>query len=239
MATTHRIYYKRNMKTYTIHGNGQDSHIFKNLGIPDLINLTLPGHGDQKCIGEYSINRYADFVSSIIGQDECILLGHSLGGHIALEVATRLNKVKALISIGAPPLVLENNSCEYIQDESFNVLYQESPIDDLLNRFISRCTVTKKFNNYLKDTFALQSPLARTTFIKSIIECGIDNEKIKLQGLKIPKLFIYGKDENIVNLDYVKSLDEITPFFITGGHNIMLDNPSSLEKLISDFIEKI
>jgi pimeloyl-ACP methyl ester carboxylesterase len=162
------------MKIYTIHGNGQDSRIFDDLEIPELVNITLPGHGTQPCIGDYSINIYADFINNIIGQEECILLGHSLGGHIALEVAIRPNKVRALVSIGAPPLLMENNSCEYIQDESFNVLYQESSPDELLNRFISKGTNTTKFYDYLKDSFARQSPLARTMFLKSIMEDGIE-----------------------------------------------------------------
>lgn len=225
------------MEILAIHGNAQDSSIFGRLNIPNLKLIELPGHGTQEEIESYSINTYADFVEKQIG-DNCIILGHSLGGHIALELAKRSSKVKGLISTGAPPLTLEGMNSAFAS-ESIGVVYQEQPCTENIEKFCFAQNDTNNFVPMLKKMFSNQKSKARISLLENISTYGIEDELEKIDGLNIPSLFIFGKNEKLINLEYTRSLNLDNYVEVNGGHNIMLDNPFELEVIIKNFLTSV
>jgi len=79
-----------------LHGFGEDSHIWhKQLsalaGYCKLIVPDIPGSGESELIPGAGIDEYAESIQQIIHEqgESVILLGHSMGGYIALAVAER------------------------------------------------------------------------------------------------------------------------------------------------------
>ncbi len=81
-----------------------------------VLALDLPGHGKSEGYAQQSITAYADQVHNFLmnlGMDEVVLVGHSMGGAVALTIALKYPRMVAglgLISTGAylpvdPPLV--------------------------------------------------------------------------------------------------------------------------------------
>ena len=100
-----------------ISGNSASSESFFNQlnGTPGkrfrLIAIDMPGHGKSSAADNraktYCLPGYASIVNRIIdqrGMERPIVVGHSLGGHIALEASTKLPKAKGLLIFGAPPV---------------------------------------------------------------------------------------------------------------------------------------
>lgn len=100
-----------------IHGNSLSSKSFeKQLEDPflkkyNIAALDLPGHGDSPIAANpsktYSVKGFVHDVSVFIESnfhESVILVGHSLGGHIALETAAMLPNIKGIFIFGAPPL---------------------------------------------------------------------------------------------------------------------------------------
>lgn len=218
------------MKIYALHGNGQDKNIYKKFISRNFHALDLPGHGQENKLEHYSVETYANYLSPKISED-CILIGHSLGGHIALELATRLQNVKGLITIAAP-LVQNNNLSEaFLPNEHLAVLYTENPsIDQIQNLCKEHCTDDENTNK-LVEMFQNQDPRARSSFLESI-QKGVKNELEKVNSLNIPYFAIFGKNEKLVNVEYMRSLSLEYFFEIDAGHNVMLDAPRKFEKIL-------
>ncbi|MEP2102949.1 MAG: alpha/beta hydrolase [Parasphingorhabdus sp.] len=72
------------------------------------IKPDLPGHGTSMCISNPTVERYADSIEPLL-PNRFALVGHSLGGMVALELATRHpEKVRALVLAEAVPTVLQS-----------------------------------------------------------------------------------------------------------------------------------
>lgn len=94
-----------------IHGAG-GSHLtwpveIRRLAGQRVITIDLPGHGKSRGAGQQSIPAYADQVHNLLAQlglPECVLVGHSLGGAVALTIALKYPRQVAglgLIATGA------------------------------------------------------------------------------------------------------------------------------------------
>jgi len=58
-----------------------------------VISIDLPGHGDSDCIGEsHTMEIMADIIKSVLFKEsveECVIIGHSMGGYVALSFAEK------------------------------------------------------------------------------------------------------------------------------------------------------
>ncbi len=99
-----------------LHGNSSCSTIFRHQMASDLarryrlIALDLPGHGQSDNAIDpartYTLTGLADVVIealSALGIADPVIVGSSMGGHIGIEVASRLPGVRGLSISGTPP----------------------------------------------------------------------------------------------------------------------------------------
>lgn len=58
-----------------------------------VICIDLPGHGSSECVGEaHTMELMADVVKSVLDREnteECVVIGHSMGGYVALAFAEK------------------------------------------------------------------------------------------------------------------------------------------------------
>jgi len=76
-----------------------------------LICIDLPGYGESDAptlpVKTYSFPGFADAVTEVINSLELenfIVVGWSLGGHVALELTSRLPQLQGLLITGTPPI---------------------------------------------------------------------------------------------------------------------------------------
>lgn len=99
-----------------LHGNSSCSAIFRHQMAADLarryrfITLDLPGHGRSDNAADpartYTLTGLADVVVQALaelGVASPVIVGSSMGGHIGIEVASRLDSVRGLAISGTPP----------------------------------------------------------------------------------------------------------------------------------------
>ncbi|OXM51354.1 alpha/beta hydrolase [Amycolatopsis alba DSM 44262] len=68
-----------------------------------VLAVDLPGHGDSAHLEKYSLDAMADEVADLLG-DRADLVGHSMGGRVAVLLAQRLpGRVRRLVVEDNPP----------------------------------------------------------------------------------------------------------------------------------------
>lgn len=224
------------LEVIALHGNGQSLEIWNKLvqsqNLENFIPKSLAGHGQNEKLDSYSLEGHADFISEQI-KNPCILMGHSLGAHIALRVAKKNKMIKKLILTGMPPLSsTDDMGAAFISENTYShVLWDEKSNEDDLEKF---CKVQQLDESYAKElhvSFLQQDPKHRSGLLASF-GAGIEDEVQMIKDLSIPVQIILGDKDAFINFDYINSLG-FSPVFITNcGHNIMIDRPDELIKYL-------
>ncbi|KIW03901.1 uncharacterized protein PV09_04744 [Verruconis gallopava] len=113
-----------------LHGNSFCLKIWKHIFSSDLarthriVAIDYPGHGDSSDAYDarrsYNQAAYADAALQVLKQlaapKNIIVVGWSLGGHVAIEIVLRCSRVKGIVITGTPPVDVEEEV-----DRAFNL----------------------------------------------------------------------------------------------------------------------
>lgn len=248
--------YGTGLPVVLLHGFAETSSIWQkqinalskycNMIVPDL-----PGSGKSSAIKtsykKIRIEDFAEAVYSIINNEniqQCIMLGHSMGGYITLAFAEKYqNKLMAFGFV---------HSTAYADNK-----------EKKQNR-LKAISLIEKYGSYsfLKTTlpglFSAGFKKKHKTVINEFVKEGKNFEALSLQQYyyammkrpgrtsvlkqtKLPVLFVIGADDNAAPLnDVLKQahLPEIAYIHILKncGHMGMLEKPAALNKILKNFI---
>ena len=74
-----------------------------------------------------------------------ILVGHSLGGHLAIEIAEKIDNLKGLIIIGTPPVKKPMNLEEaFLPIQEIQTFFTENPIHKDIESIVDIALQNKK-----------------------------------------------------------------------------------------------
>ena len=198
-----------------IHGNSSSSEVFvdimnSNKITQSKLSLDLPGHGKSIDIytdeGDFSMKSYSEKIISVINQinDDILICGNSLGGHIAIEVSEKVPRLKGLVIFGTPPLKKPFNFEEAIIPMSELQIYTSEYATD---SEIETATNIIVFNKRIIDTvikaFKETNPKIRKALAKDFVENRWANQFEIFTNLKIPKFIIAGSFDTCIITDYL------------------------------------
>ena len=201
-----------------IHGNSSCRHVFARQLRSDLaarcrlIAFDLPGHGQSEDAHDpartYSMRGLADCTVELLarlGISSAVVLGWSLGGHIAIEMLSRFEGMRGLILTGTPP----------IRRGGFAEGFVSSPADGLAGR---RHLAGAEVDSFAQAMFgAPVEPFLRGAIGRSDGRCrqglfeasraglGVD-QRLAVEGSALPIAVINGADDPLVRLDYLESV---------------------------------
>ena len=206
--------------------------------------LDLPGHGSSsKDVGSGSIEFFAEVLIGFMNEldiDNANLIGHSLGGAIALSVALMEPKrVKSLTLIGSAGLGDE------IDDSYLSGFISAERRKDLKPHveklFSDPALVTRQLIN---DLLAFKRIDGVQPALETIASVFIQNGKQttvlrdKLANIDVPLLTIWGANDQIIPASHVGLLpDNVRTEIMDGqGHMVQMESASEVNRLIDDFI---
>lgn len=213
-----------------------------------VITIDLPGHGHTDSFGEvHSMDFMARMVKTVLdetGVNQCVMLGHSMGGYVALAFAEHYPySLRGLGLINSHALSDSESHresrlavCSQVKENraSYIVNFVPTLFDDS-----NRATLSQDIKD-LQD----QCLETRTEAIIAA-QKGMMNRPSRisvLQQLEIPVLFIYGKNDNRIPLEIAISqamiphhaeillLDHV-------GHMSFLENRDYLKPRIKNFVD--
>lgn len=189
-----------------------------------------------------NVKTYATYVADFItqmgfGNKEAVLLGNSLGGHIAL-LCTRLHPelVKALVITGSSGLYEsamgdsypKRNNYEYIKKKAQEVFYDPE-------------VATKEIVDDVFETVNDRAKLIRTLAIaKSAIRHNMAKD---LPNMDTPTCIIWGRNDAVTPPKVAEEFNELLPdsdlFWIDKcGHAAMMEHPDEFNKLLFNWLQE-
>lgn len=187
-----------------------------------------------------SVQTFATYLKEFIefkGFDNVILLGNSLGGHIAL-LGTKMypELVKALVITGSSGLY-ENamgesyprrGDYEFIKKKAENVFYDPAVAT---KEIVDEVYVTVTDRNKLIKTLAIAKSAIRHNMAKD------------LPKMDTPTCIIWGKNDNVTPPEVAEDFDRLLPdsdlYWIDKcGHAAMMEHPEKFNSLLYDWLQK-
>ena len=241
-----------------IHGLGSSADRW--LDIPDAISMyyhtiavDLIGFGgsDKPTDVNYTIEQFSEFILEFIekiglsGDDRKItLVGHSLGGYIAVDFAIRnkglIEKLVLLDSSGflkGPTPLLEQylNAAKYPSYDSVRNVFEQmvaqpwKVLPIIINIFITRINspgAKYPFESAYQNSTATQIDLSR---LKSIED--------------IPTLIIWGKSDNLIPIEYSEPFKQVfknyrVEMIEDAGHAPFVEKPAIICEILHSFLSQ-
>lgn len=243
-----------------IHGNSCSARSFEEqldgpLGKKRrLVAIDLPGHGFSDNASDpdsvYTLPGFARVVTEVaraVEMDDTVLVGWSLGGHIALEASAGLPDLKGMMIFGTPPLAFPPDmEAAFLPDPAMAILFQEHyNEDEVAARVAGLSAPGYDLPRFFHDDVARSDGQWRATFAASLGTVGFADEVEIVKNLDIPLAVLQGSEERVINGDYIEGLDMPTLWkgevqYIDGaGHAPFWEAPDRFDELLDSFLDEV
>ncbi|WP_064683268.1 alpha/beta fold hydrolase [Rhizobium bangladeshense] len=224
-------------------------------GLRRMIAVDLPGHGSSSDavdpLRTYSIPGYAAAVLEALKPrdvGDVIVLGHSLGGHVGLELIALGASVRGAFVFGTPPI---ENSLEGLQagfKPSPEMTYtgsaeiSDEQVGMVLNLALGAAAST---DDFFRSVVRRTDGLARQYMIDAVVAgLGADQRKLA-ETSSVPLAIVNGANDPVINLDYLDGLSYSSlwggnPYRIpNAGHAVNREQAASFNAILMRFLSSI
>ncbi len=213
-----------------LHGWGHNGNLWKSLADkfgPNASALDLPGFGNEPLVkDDWGVPEYADWViEKIKNKKEVILIGHSFGGRIAAEIASKNPKyLKALVLSGAP------------------CIYRPTTLTKTKIKFYKfmKILVPHNIRKYFYSGGLKSAGKLEKIFRKAV---SYDQTQ-KLINIKVPTLLVWGEKDLDVPVNIAEEMNKLISnselkIIEDTGHNSYLENPNLFYAYVKKFIKNV
>ncbi len=187
-----------------------------------------------------SVQTFAKYLKDFLkfkGYKDVILLGNSLGGHIAL-LGTKMypELVKGLVITGSSGLYENAMGESYPRRGDYEFIKKKAQ-----NVFYDPATATKEIVDEVYVTVSDRNKLIKTLAIaKSAIRHNMAKD---LPKMKTPTCIIWGKNDNVTPPEVAEDFDKLLPdsdlYWIDKcGHAAMMEHPDHFNELLYNWLQK-
>lgn len=235
-----------------LHGNSMNSLLFKNQIYSkrfenyNLIAIDLPGHGKSEHLEYYSIPKVVEIVYQNLKVFKNIfLVGHSLGGHIAIQLLPYLETNCIGVSlISCCPLTIPLNVVEaYDMNEVSSYFLQKHIPDNIYNELIEII-----YENNDKAKIVIENSVKNTdSKFRSDIANSLSKQEIKdeleiLRNYQGKLCFIVGDKDQFIKHSYLQKITEDNLLkselhtIQNAGHSPYLNYPNHINEILINLL---
>ena len=226
-----------------IHGAGQSSatwkfqlELLRKQSDFNFIVLDLPGHGKSEGEGFRSMDGYKGFINEFVGTlglDDLILVGHSMGGGVAMLFALEhAEKVRACVLVGTGARMRVAGETLKAVKNNYQLFCDISPTRSFAEN--SSEELKKEFREGLLNT-------SQDVCYWDLIACDEFDISGRVSGIEVPALIISGSEDILTPVKYGEYLNNRikgSRFIVIekAGHFVMQESPEEFNRALINFI---
>jgi pimeloyl-ACP methyl ester carboxylesterase len=240
-----------------VHGNSSSARTWNGIMAGPFgrrfrcLALDLPGHGDSapaRNQEDYSLPGYAAVLvgfAQATGTDDAVIVGWSLGGHIALEAAPGLPAAAGYVVFGTPPVASAEQMGEaFLPNPAMNVGFTALVSANEARAYAGSFTApgsSLPLDEFVADILRTDGE-ARAALLASVGEGRFADQVAIAGALRQPLAILHGEREQLVSLGYLQKLTIPTLWLgsvqvIPGaGHAVHQEAPEAFTALVEQFV---
>ncbi len=223
-----------------------------------IICIDLPGYGESDApnIPEkvYSWPGYAESVEAVVHAldlQNVIVIGWSLGGHVGLELTSRLPRLRGLLITGTPPIEISAEGFSKgfkVVDPKILECFGKGNLSREEIDFLARANGYDGSANkqFIRDAILQTDEGAKVIYPRSILNGVGQNEIEIVRNWPRPIAVIAGADDLLVNNEYI--INEV-PFANLwrghvhlvphSGHFVHMEQPQIFNEIVQKFAQDV
>lgn len=214
---------------------------------PDLL-----GHGRSENAADpdhdYTLGGHAQYLAELVaamGIGPVVVVGTSLGGHIALELAAQLSDARGLMLVGAPPFAKTTDSMAgaWLPGPAVELSGKAELNETDVERFVAAHAIdSAELAEGLRRAIRRSDGRSRTTVVGALLSEQAADQRELVRNSDIPIAVVNGGDDSAVNLAFIEAapyrqLWRGQSFRIAGaGHMPQASHPRAFNDLLIAFV---
>ncbi|NOZ42074.1 MAG: alpha/beta hydrolase [Alphaproteobacteria bacterium] len=243
-----------------VHGNSTCKevfiHQFESPALQDyrLVAIDLPGHGESDRVGDVAaqctISRFAALIGEaidILGLKNPLMVGWSLGGHIAIEMLGQDIKLAGLVISGTPPCGpgADDIGSAFIPSPHMALTGKAEFTDEEAQQYADHIygrSVTAKLLQQVKHT---QGAIRTAMMADFMVPGSAHGQKEVVATVNVPIAVLQGENDSFISLDYFDSLQwnrlwrHRVAVIKDAGHAPFLERPEEYNAVLLEFLKDL
>lgn len=242
-----------------IHGNSLSAKTFEKQLNNDLLKdyrliaFDIQGHGESKKANkpekQYCVPAYIETLLGVINKLKIknpIIVGHSLGGHIAINALSKIPDTKGLVIFGTPPFKLPPEMDKaYFPVPEIGLAFKPNLSDDEAFALAKVFCNNNETAEFLKTEILKTDPMARAYLGQSMATGELFDETKILEKYDKPVAIFHGENDTAVNPNYFNDLNIPTlweskvQIIEKSGHSVQYENESDFNDKLLHFLDYV
>jgi pimeloyl-ACP methyl ester carboxylesterase len=244
-----------------LHGNSGSARLVApvfdllSAGPHRLLALDFPGHGEsvpsEDPASDYSVPGLAEVLVGAVSQlglGKYVIVGHSLGGHVATTALPKLTGLAGLMLISAPPVNAPSLPQAFAPDPTGGAMFgerlTEAQVESFAAALLGPRRAADSMSELMMSSIRATDVRFRPALLASIMAGRVGDERLNLETTRVPTCLAFGKHDPFLSADYFEKVRFGAPFrdglhaFEHSGHSPHLDSTPEFVRLLQQFLSE-
>lgn len=236
-----------------LHGNSHSLKSFsKQMESPllkdfRLVFVDLPGHGESTKGSEYSIKIFAQILSEfikILEINNFIIAGHSLGGHVGINLLNSGIRPRGLFLFGTPPLKNPFDVAAFLPNSKVSAMGKIKADYEEISTLMDEMNYVGRDKERAIEDFLNTDGNFRVDVLGDIASGKNADEVELIKSFNAPVMFLLATKDSMINNSYIREecfldLSHIQMREIECGHSPQIEMDVDFNQILMEFSHQV